>query len=98
MTSAARCTRIAHLTLALTALAGCRSREEPAPSPATPSGKEGAVKATTAPAKLVRTRPDHVEPGMTCATAGCHADLKERRHVHGPIAVGNCDACHGAEQ
>ena len=30
----------------------------------------------------------------TCSTAGCHADLGERKHVHGPVELERCTACH----
>jgi DmsE family decaheme c-type cytochrome len=33
--------------------------------------------------------------GDSCMTSQCHGDLKERKYVHGPIAAGQCEACHG---
>ena len=30
----------------------------------------------------------------TCMTADCHADYKAKAHVHGPVGLGDCKACH----
>ncbi len=30
----------------------------------------------------------------TCVTGECHADYGEKTHVHGPVGLGNCQACH----
>lgn len=34
-----------------------------------------------------------VAPGA-CLASGCHADIKDHAVMHGPAAVGACDACH----
>lgn len=31
---------------------------------------------------------------LDCMRSGCHGGMKERAWVHGPVAVGSCDACH----
>lgn len=30
----------------------------------------------------------------TCVTASCHAAMGKLKFVHGPVAVGDCTACH----
>ena len=30
----------------------------------------------------------------TCKTADCHADYSKKPHVHGPVGLGDCKACH----
>lgn len=30
----------------------------------------------------------------TCVTADCHVDYAEKAHVHGPVELGDCKACH----
>jgi predicted CXXCH cytochrome family protein len=38
--------------------------------------------------------PDTLDPKAPCANATCHADFAKKEYVHGPIAVGECKACH----
>jgi predicted CXXCH cytochrome family protein len=38
--------------------------------------------------------PEELVPKAPCANQTCHADLAKNKHVHGPIAVGECAACH----
>lgn len=33
-------------------------------------------------------------PQQTCVTAECHAEYAKKAHVHGPVSLGECDACH----
>ena len=30
----------------------------------------------------------------TCLSADCHADYSAQKHVHGPVGLGDCKACH----
>jgi predicted CXXCH cytochrome family protein len=83
------------MVAAVGSMISCRSQDEAPKPPA--AAAPPATRATTAPA-VARLRPEHVAPGTSCTTAGCHADLTERPRVHGPVAVGGCDACHQAEQ
>jgi len=81
------------LTLATAQLTACRSKEEPSsPRPAVASRPVESVPVVT------RVPPERVPPGTSCSSAGCHANFAQRDHVHGPVAAGNCDACHAAEQ
>ena len=32
--------------------------------------------------------------GKNCLASGCHAPLAKRKHLHGPLAVGECEQCH----
>jgi predicted CXXCH cytochrome family protein len=32
--------------------------------------------------------------GKGCTAAGCHADLQQKKMLHGPVAQGTCKACH----
>jgi len=32
----------------------------------------------------------------TCVTAECHADYAKKPHVHGPVDLGDCKACHAS--
>ncbi len=33
-------------------------------------------------------------PQETCVTEECHADYAQKAYVHGPVALGDCKACH----
>jgi len=35
--------------------------------------------------------------GPDCFASGCHGQLRESRWLHGPLAIGACQACHQAE-
>ncbi len=48
---------------------------------------------TAWPALLLQADPGEA----SCVTAECHAKLKEAKHVHAPVAVGRCSACHTAD-
>ena len=81
------------------------ARTEPAQSPAptgaeSTSGLHGAIPDSIPdttpglpPRSTVRdkTRRDF---GPNCFEGGCHAQLRETRWLHGPLAVGACQACH----
>jgi len=30
----------------------------------------------------------------TCRTAECHTGFSKKKHLHGPVGLGDCDACH----
>ncbi|MEI6125942.1 MAG: cytochrome c3 family protein, partial [Pseudomonadota bacterium] len=34
------------------------------------------------------------EEKQTCVTSKCHATMGKEKFVHGPVAVGDCSACH----
>jgi predicted CXXCH cytochrome family protein len=38
--------------------------------------------------------PKVLDTKAPCANKTCHADFAKKKHVHGPIAVGECKACH----
>ncbi len=38
--------------------------------------------------------PKTLVPKASCTSKLCHADLAKKKHVHGPIAVGECKPCH----
>jgi predicted CXXCH cytochrome family protein len=38
------------------------------------------------------------EKAGTCVTSKCHAAIGEGKYVHGPVAVGECQICHGKSQ
>lgn len=42
----------------------------------------------------IEWRGPETEVGPTCVTSGCHEDVPQGNFVHGPTAVGVCDACH----
>ncbi len=62
------------------------------PAAQTPPAAKNLLAAPAAPAK--RPRPTQAVPAAQCATAGCHADVKQFPVVHGPVNVDGCDACH----
>jgi predicted CXXCH cytochrome family protein len=33
----------------------------------------------------------------TCMTATCHADYQQKRYLHGPVSLDDCDACHALQ-
>ncbi len=33
----------------------------------------------------------------SCITPGCHITLVDAKHVHGPVAVADCQSCHGQD-
>jgi predicted CXXCH cytochrome family protein len=33
----------------------------------------------------------------TCITPGCHISIVDAKHIHGPVAVANCESCHDAD-
>lgn len=33
-------------------------------------------------------------PQQTCVTAECHGDYAEKTHIHAPVELGDCKACH----
>lgn len=35
-----------------------------------------------------------IQLGMSCVTTDCHGDVKESRHLHGPVNLGQCSPCH----
>lgn len=39
-------------------------------------------------------KPQAAVANDTCTTAGCHANVKQYKAVHGPVNVNACDACH----
>jgi len=39
-------------------------------------------------------KPTTEVPREACATAECHGDVKAYEHLHGPLNVNACDACH----
>src|SRR5678816_4240918 len=39
-------------------------------------------------------KPQTAVANDTCTTAGCHANVKQYKAVHGPVNVNACDACH----
>jgi predicted CXXCH cytochrome family protein len=39
-------------------------------------------------------KPNVATDQATCATAECHAEVKNYKVVHGPVNVNSCDACH----
>lgn len=63
------------------------------------SDPDQAVRQTLAnirPAAVKEPRPTGpLAPGATCITSGCHTEFVTARHVHGPVSVASCDACHG---
>ncbi len=38
------------------------------------------------------------EKAGACVTSKCHAAIGEGKYVHGPVAVGECEICHGKSQ
>jgi len=32
---------------------------------------------------------------VSCITSKCHADLEKNKFIHGPVAAGECEICHG---
>lgn len=43
-------------------------------------------------------RPNHIVTfSQGCTTSRCHADLREAKIVHAPIAHGSCDGCHAPD-
>lgn len=90
---ARRPVQVMGMLLVFASVSACRSKDD-VPAPTAPATTHPSVATTT----VARKRPDHVAPGTNCSTAGCHDDLAQRTHVHGPVAVGSCDACHAAEQ
>ena len=75
---------VAPLLLAAALLAAPPAATAPAPTPP----------ATTALALAKLPKPDKAVPAADCTNAGCHADVKQFKVVHGPVNVNACDACH----
>ncbi len=43
-------------------------------------------------------KPDSIlPPDASCITPGCHLSLVDAKHIHGPVAVANCESCHDAD-
>ncbi len=43
-------------------------------------------------------KPTSVLPeDASCITPGCHISLVDAKHIHGPVAVANCESCHDAD-
>ena len=38
--------------------------------------------------------PEKLDPKAACISTDCHPDLAKKKHVHGPVSVGECKACH----
>lgn len=38
--------------------------------------------------------PVTIDAAASCATAECHSAMTTSRHIHAPVAKGQCDACH----
>jgi predicted CXXCH cytochrome family protein len=65
----------------------------------------GAATETPEPAEPVATGPLEPAPRPVqtvsfadgCATAECHSAFLFSRHVHGPVAEGDCDVCHAPD-
>lgn len=51
-----------------------------------------------APASFGEKAPWKLEPGASCTTSECHAGIADFPHVHGPVAMGECDMCHFQEK
>ena len=47
---------------------------------------QGAARAVEAPKDLV--------PKASCTSTTCHPGFAKKKHVHGPVSVGECDSCH----
>jgi predicted CXXCH cytochrome family protein len=101
--------RAAFATLAvgfvIAAAQGCRSESEDGrDKPGEPSHTTAATKpAPVHIGALTENRRD--EPGGSlskpqtgCVSAFCHNDLQQHAFVHGPVAVGGCEACHMPDQ
>jgi predicted CXXCH cytochrome family protein len=76
------------LALALVALGLLHALVSAAPPPVPATAPAAPAATAKAP------RPDHAVPQADCAQAGCHADVKAYKAVHGPVNVNACDACH----
>lgn len=49
---------------------------------------------TTVPSAAAKVRPTQAIAPANCTDAGCHAEVKNFKVVHGPVNVNACDACH----
>jgi predicted CXXCH cytochrome family protein len=66
----------------------------PVPVPRAGLGPTPAGARPTAPAVGLAAAPRPVTRTNDCTTAGCHAEQKQFKFQHGPVAVGACDTCH----
>lgn len=87
--------------------AACRSegedgKETPRPSPGQVDTEDppNTNVAERQPTRLVPAlRPDRVPPGTGCVSAACHGEMRDSRHIHGPVAAEDgCFACHDKER
>ena len=67
------------------------------PNSAAPGRAQAKTRPAPPAAPLPRpkaARPAEATDPLQCATADCHAAVKEARFVHGPVNVNTCEACH----
>ena len=50
------------------------------------------------PVRADAEAPRTLVPDAACVTATCHAGLKKTKFLHGPVAAGECTACHVPEK
>jgi predicted CXXCH cytochrome family protein len=87
--------------LAFAVLVSLSAGTEAAGPPATPPPAKGAAQ-PSAPAKPPAATPAKPAvaptgpsaPGSNSCTTGCHTEMGKDKYVHGPVAAGQCSACH----